>query len=279
MDVLAAAYLRRLGVPDPGRPSATSLRVLQRAHLDRVAYETVGIAVGRPVGIEPVEAATRIVAGWGGYCYHLNGAFAWLLGQLGYAVTRHVGGVQFPGSPAAADGNHLALTVEVSGRRWLVDVGLGNGPAEPIALQESVVRQAGFVYGVRRSDVVAGWRLEQDPRLRAYPGMDFEDRPAVTERFAPMHVRLSSDPSSVFVTWVTVQRRTPAAVRTAKNCLFVQVDGDGEHRRVLDTPALYFRTLRDELAFDPADLLACERSALWERIWGSHQAWVAARGR
>lgn len=279
MDDLAAAYLTRLGVADPGSPSAQNLRALHVAHLDRVAYETVGIALGRPVGIDPVAAVTRIVAGWGGYCYHLNGAFAWLLDHLGYAVTRHVGGVQFPGSAPAVDGNHLALTVDVDGERWLVDVGLGNGPVEPIPLRECDIQQRGFRYSVRRSDIVDGWRFEQDPRLTAYPGMDFEDEAAHTPRFVPMHTRLSTDPASVFVSWVTVQRRTVDAVLTTKNCLSIRVDGEGEQRETLDTPARYWTTVREVLGFDPPDLTAGERDALWRRIWSAHQAWLTARGR
>src|SRR5512144_246573 len=74
VDALVTAYLRQLEVPDPGAPSVEGLRRLHIAHVERIPYETIGIALGRPVGIAPEDSVARIVAGWGGYCYHLNGA-------------------------------------------------------------------------------------------------------------------------------------------------------------------------------------------------------------
>jgi hypothetical protein len=50
--------------------------------------------------------------GRGGYCYHLNGAFALLLASLGYDVRRHLGGVHGPDGPSPESlGNHLVLSV------------------------------------------------------------------------------------------------------------------------------------------------------------------------
>jgi N-hydroxyarylamine O-acetyltransferase len=89
--------------------------------------------------VDPLESAARILRGRGGYCCHLNGAFAELLHALGCRVRRHVGGVQGnPERPAGATGNHLVLRVSglpspdsPDGRR-LVDLGTappGRGPA------------------------------------------------------------------------------------------------------------------------------------------------------
>ena len=56
-------YLDRLGVVRPGRPTVEALFALHRAQLERVAYETIDIVLGRPPGIDPVESIGRIVAG------------------------------------------------------------------------------------------------------------------------------------------------------------------------------------------------------------------------
>ena len=66
------------------------------------SYETMWLHAGEAWGIDPVDSVTRIAQqGRGGYCYHLNGAFAELLRSLGYLVTRHVGGVHGAGGPDA----------------------------------------------------------------------------------------------------------------------------------------------------------------------------------
>src|SRR5215469_6585093 len=95
-----APYLAALGFDDPtslGAPSLDTLRALHGAHVERIAFENIDIQLGRPQGIEPAESIARILAGRGGYCFNLNGAFAELLTALGYAVTVHRG--QINGSP------------------------------------------------------------------------------------------------------------------------------------------------------------------------------------
>jgi N-hydroxyarylamine O-acetyltransferase len=130
---LQAAYLRRLGL-DAVPPSVEALQRLHRRHVERVPYETMWIHLGEAWGIDLDDAVARIAGqGRGGYCFHLNGALSELLRSLGYAVTRHVGGVHGPDGP---DGemmsNHLVLTVSglpashnPSGT-WYVDAGLGD---------------------------------------------------------------------------------------------------------------------------------------------------------
>ncbi|MCY0952697.1 hypothetical protein [Streptomyces sp. H27-S2] len=64
---IPAGYLRRLGVTGHGRPCAEGLFALQRAHLERVAYDNIDIQLGRPPGIDPERSARRVAAGGGGY--------------------------------------------------------------------------------------------------------------------------------------------------------------------------------------------------------------------
>src|SRR3954469_25844344 len=89
-----AAYLDRLGVPDPGEPSLRALRALHRAHVECVPYEVLDVQLGRPTTVDPKESVRRVLGGRGGYCVQLNGAFSELLAALGYDVTWHRAGVQ-----------------------------------------------------------------------------------------------------------------------------------------------------------------------------------------
>jgi len=67
-DVLASAYLERLGVgARPGAVDARTLAELQRAHVAAIPYENLDIVRGAPPGIEPVDCVRRIVRRRGGY--------------------------------------------------------------------------------------------------------------------------------------------------------------------------------------------------------------------
>ena len=297
MDPLATAYLRRLGL-DPAAvtaagPSAAGLRALHRAHVERVPYETIWIALGRGFGLEPRASAERIAGGWGGYCYHLNGAFGWLLTELGYAVTHHRGGVhQSAREPApGATGNHVALTVEVDGQRWLVDVGLGDGLWEPLPLEVGTWRQGSpdrpgafaTEFGLRRSEVElesAGWRLDHDPRVESFAGMDFVDAPSDPGlgEFAAMHEALSTDPTSMFVRWVVVVRRDGHAITRVRNCLLSVVDAGGTRTEVIRDGDRWWRTV-ESLGWCPTDEAGgpteVERRQVWERLEAGQRTWEA----
>ncbi len=82
------AYPVRLAL-DAEPPSVEALARLHRRHAERVPYETLWIHGEERWGIDAHEAAARIAFNQrGGYCYHLNGAFAALLHTLGLAGDR-----------------------------------------------------------------------------------------------------------------------------------------------------------------------------------------------
>ncbi len=227
-----AAYLRRLGVSDPGPPSVADLRALHAAQVERIAYEALDAYLGRVTSIDPHESAARIAAGRGGYCYHLNGAFSLLLRALGYDVTWHRAGVQGrdvvrPPGPVLA--NHLALTVrglpsgECPEGVWLVDAGLGDGLHEPLPLRVGEYVQGPFRFRIGRSQVEpGGWRLEHDPR-GAFVGMDFGMRPAVVTDFLDRHVHLSTSPESGYVRTCMVMRRDADGVDVLTGCVLRRI--------------------------------------------------------
>jgi N-hydroxyarylamine O-acetyltransferase len=193
---LVEGYLRRLGLPQPGPPSAENLRRLHRAHVERIPYEAIEIQLGRPTTVVARDSAARIVDRHrGGYCYHLNGAFSLLLEALGYDVVWHRGGVQnhSDAEPVGATGNHLALTVHSlpddasPTGDWLVDAGLGDALHEPLPLIAGAYRQGPFRYALRPSAAEpGGWRFEHDPR-GSFAGMDFRPQRATTADFEAKH--------------------------------------------------------------------------------------------
>src|SRR5437868_5974035 len=80
------AYLDRLGL-DVEPPSVDALFQVHRAHVERVAYETLWIHLGEGWSVDPADSVERVARGRrGGYCFHLNGAMSELLRGLGYDV-------------------------------------------------------------------------------------------------------------------------------------------------------------------------------------------------
>ncbi|HWS36110.1 MAG TPA: arylamine N-acetyltransferase [Actinoplanes sp.] len=268
------AYLNRLGLPElvGHEPSVEALTALHQAHAERVPYEVMEIQLGRPTTVCPLESVRRIVAGRGGYCFHLNGAFSVLLRESGYQVARHYGGVQgWRDETAGATGGHLALTVSgLPGGDWLVDLGMGDGLHGPLPLVAGEYEQGPFRYGLRPSEAEPdGWRFDHDP-AGSFRGMDFRTGKAVMSDFAAKHTEFSTSETSGFVRTPMAARRdaTGVDVLRARNLRRV---GDGDTITELATAGDYFAALDGifGMTFDEG-----ERAVLWARATGSHDRWL-----
>ncbi|MET9467562.1 arylamine N-acetyltransferase [Streptomyces sp. NPDC006544] len=281
-----SAYLRRLGITEPpGAPSAEGLFALQRAHLERIAYENLDIQLGRPAGIDPELSVRRFAAGRGGYCFHLNGAFAALLGRLGYDVTRHLGGVYKESESASAErgvsGDHLVLTVRVDGAEYYVDAGLGDGPHEPLPLREGSYGQGAFGYSLERPEPAGGedrpaW-VYRHPGSSA-PVVSFRAEPAGTADFEAEHVRLSTSEDSGFVRAFAVLRRDADGIDALRGRVLSRVDPvKGNTERVLDGPEEFYATLEGLFGLELDDLTPADRAALWARVSRAHETWLETR--
>lgn len=279
-DALKARYLRRLGL-EPEPPTAEALQHLHQRHVELVPYETLWIHSGENWGLDPVESAHRIARhGRGGYCYHLNGAFAELLESLGYDVHRHVGAVHGPDGPTDDEaGNHLALTVHRlatdfnrSGA-WYVDVGLGDALHEPMPLTSGDYRHEPFTLQLTRSpDPADGWHLQHDP-LGGFTGMAWTNAEAAWSDFAARHHHLSTSPDSGFVRIGMAQCRDAYGVDVVRGLRVIRVRASGRTTEALTDRAAWFGALHElcGLHFDqtPPEIL----DRLWERTLANHRAW------
>lgn len=278
---LRDAYLDRLHL-DAEPPSADALFRLHRAHAERVPYETLWIHLGDRWGIAARDSAARIARlGRGGYCFHLNGAFAALLDTLGYDVVRHVGGVHGPDGPTGDElANHLVLTVHGVVRSdnpdgtWYVDVGMGDALHEPLPLVAGEYRQGPFVLGLARTDPEDGWHLAHDP-AGACAGMTWRSAPTTMQAFRTRHAWLSTSPDSGFVRLVTVQRRDADGVDILRGLTLRRV-GAGASSRDLESRAELVGVLSDVFGLDVTSVGADALDALWHRSRRAHEAWDAA---
>jgi arylamine N-acetyltransferase len=280
---LQAAYLRRLGLqPEP--PSVDALQRLHRAQVERVPYETVWIHAGESWGIEPEDSVARIaLQGRGGYCFHLNGAFSELLRSLGYAVTRHVGGVHGPAGPDAAMlTNHLVLTVsglptsENPTGTWYVDAGLGDALYEATPLAAGDCTQGPFHMTLEEaSDGVGDWHLTHDPK-GAFAGMSWRSATAGMDDFSERHRWLSTAPESGFVRVATAQRRDATGVDIIRGLVLTRVGDEMSAGETLEKRDDWFGALGDVFGLRFEAMPPDVRDRLWENAVVAHQAWEAA---
>lgn len=285
-------YLARLGIADPGEPSADALAALHRAHVERIAYENIDIQLGRPPSIDPEDSIRRVLAGRGGYCFNLNGALSTLLTALGYRVTRHRGGVHNGIVVPTPDryGNHMAVTVDLDGETWMVDVGLSNAHYEPMRLVEGEHPQGPFVFRLERTTVssaggeaagsggngggVEGWRFVHDLALASgsFAAMDFTLTPADWTQFLPYHTELSTSPTSSFVKTAQVYRRDAQGTDYIVGCVLHRADGrDAPSKRELSSAAEWFEAASDLFGLDLTGVTADDRERLWRRLRAAHE--------
>ena len=125
-------YLARIGLDGTPGPSPEALRVLQRAHLTHVPFDTIERFLTRDEHLDPRSVVDRIVVQKrGGSGSQLNVGFGALLHGLGYLVDLVLARVSE--ARTHFDQSHLALIVACSGRRFLIDVS-GALSDEPLAL-------------------------------------------------------------------------------------------------------------------------------------------------
>ena len=179
----AAAYLARINYDGPLSPTAETLRRLQLAHLMTVPFENLSIHAREPIVLEDEALFEKVVTRRrGGFCYELNGLFAWLLRSLGFRVAMLAAEVRNARGEYGPPFDHMALLVTLD-EPWLVDVGFGDSFLEPLKLEPHTEQvqgrrsyrldphDAGFV--VMRSDADGPWTPQYRFDLTAYEYEDY----------------------------------------------------------------------------------------------------------
>ena len=235
------AYLRRLGFPAPPAADLDGLRRLQRAHLEAVPFENSSVLRGEPIVLEPPRLVRKVVAaGRGGFCFELNGAFAWLLGELGFDVAL-LPGRFWSDTGLGPENEHLALRVTLGGEPWLVDVGAGYSFREPLRLapgDEQADPSGTFRLVIPADDAAAidvEWR-HRDGTWR--PHYRFEDRPVGLDAFAAVCEHLRTSPDSPFTRGWICARALPDGWATLDGDHLVVTNGGERFDERVAGPAL-----------------------------------------
>ncbi|MEU4119947.1 arylamine N-acetyltransferase [Kitasatospora sp. NPDC028055] len=232
-----AAYLERIGVPDPGAPSAAGLARLQEAHLRAVPFENLSVHLGEPIVLDPAALVAKVVdRRRGGFCYELNGAFAELLRSLGYRVSllaaRVFGGEQ-PGPPF----DHLALRVDLD-EPWLADVGFGRFTRLPVRLDGRAEQSDPHGTALLRPYGDDG---DLDVLLDGVPQYRIDRRPYPLADFVPTCWWHATSPKSPFARGTTCSMLAADGGRTTLNgtrLVRTAPDGTRTEEELTDAAAL-----------------------------------------
>lgn len=242
------AYLTRIQYSGPTRPDVQTLHRLQHAHMLTVPFENLDIGLKRPIRLDQGSLWQKIVVRRrGGFCYELNGMFAWLLKQLGYYVTYLNARVFNRQGELGIDFDHLALLVRVPGEstRWLADVGFGDSFNEALNFEERGNQVQGLrAYRVEQTsaDYII-WQKNYDGSWERQYFFDLQPHtfPDDYETGCLYH---QTSPRSSFTRSSIISRATPdGRVSLEESRLILTQDG---HRseRVLNDKNEYHRLLK-----------------------------------
>ena len=129
-----ARYLQRIGFDGSIQHRVATLELLQRAHMTAVPFENLHVFHRRGVRTDAAWSVPKVLDGRGGWCFELNGAFAWLLRQLEFRV-EYLQAQVFDDDELGAPFDHMLLRVEAGGA-FLADVGFGDSFLSPLRFDE-----------------------------------------------------------------------------------------------------------------------------------------------
>lgn len=233
-------YLRRIAYSEAIKPDVQTLRGLHLAHMFHVPFENLDIGLRRPIRLTEEALWDKIVVQKrGGFCYELNGLFAWFLKQLGFDVTYLNAQVYNRQGQLGINFDHLALLVQIPGQfeRWLVDVGFGDSFNEPLNFEERGEQVQGL-RSYRLEQVQGGfvtWQKSYDGTWQRQYFFDLQPHTFPKEYEAGCLYHQTS-PSSSFTRGRIISRATPdGRVSLEDGRLILTTNGQRTERKIKDT--------------------------------------------
>lgn len=256
-------YFERIGFEDEARADLETLKAVHRAHALAIPYENLDVYLERPVDQDITRIFAKIVhEGRGGWCYEMNGLLGWALREMGFEVTRHVGGVFRADQGDAAFGNHLVHTVEMD-ETFIVDVGIGDFIKEPVLLKDGPLTDDAKSY--RLEHLADGsWRFHNVPGAMP-PNFDFFFEPADEARLENTCQSLQSDEGSMFRQNLLCQQMTPTGFKALIGRTWKDTD-KGIDGHIVESEDELVGILVDGLGITPPPL-----DGLWEKVCARHE--------
>jgi N-hydroxyarylamine O-acetyltransferase len=256
-------YLSRIEYEGPVAPDLACLTAIHRQHLLTIPYEDLDVQLRRPLDLDIHSTFEKIVyRRRGGWCYEMNGLLCWVLREIGFEVTRIVGGMSRSSEGDEMMGNHLVLRVGLDAP-MLADTGIGDGILDPIRFE--IGRSAQGDRQFRIEELQDGhWRFQNHEGLSP-DSFDFlPESPADEDRLARTCRNLQDNENSIF----------------RQNLICMQPDGKsgtkmligrvlalpGEEKRLLESANELCGVLEDVFGLRDPDFLG-----LWPQVVARHE--------
>ncbi len=265
-----AAYLARIGYVAEAKPDLATLNGIVCAHVRAIAFENIDVQLGQEMTTNPTAAFAKLVeVRRGGWCYEHNGVLGAALAAIGFDVMRISAAVMRQVRGDESIGSHLCLLVQCEGA-WLVDAGFGSWLGAPVPLEPGTWMQPPLPVSLGTTDD-GMWRLSVSLGASAM-SYDFRAEPADEDQLSALCHWQCSNPASVFVQNLTVQRRDGARYLMLRGKVLSEISAQGEVRRELASDAELVAVLRDVFLLDVPEV-----ASLWPAICARHEALFGAQ--
>lgn len=180
------SYFARIGFRGDPQPDFETLAALHLLHPVAIPFENLSTLLGDRVQLTPDALATKLIGQQrGGYCFEQNSLFRYVLDSIGFNVLPLAARVIWnqdrgPVNPRT----HMALLLEIAGKRYLCDVGFGGATlTAPLAFVPGIEQAtphesfrilaegALFRLEVKQG---AGWRAAYEFDLQPQQSVDYE---------------------------------------------------------------------------------------------------------
>ncbi|MFE5320847.1 arylamine N-acetyltransferase [Paenibacillus sp. NPDC056579] len=252
------AYLNRINYTGTIDLSPETLARLQEQHIKSVPYENLDIWCGVPLSLEITDLYNKIVINRrGGYCFELNALFGWLLRQLGFKVTDLFARFWRDETVLPPKRRHHVLLVDISGKRFLCDVGVGGVvPLRPIQVIEQVAQQQNDEAYQLKRDENYGWMLneQKDDSWRLI--YSFTEEPQLLIDYYAASYWCESAPHSPFKESAIAAIRTEDGRHTLKGIEFRTFTAEGVSTYIPQTEDEFIHALKTYFGISLSNLPA-----------------------
>ena len=237
-------------------PSWQTLHALHEAHLLAVPFENLSIHYGQPIILQEEALFEKIVRKRrGGFCYELNGLFAWLLRQLGFQVTLLSAGVARASGGFGPEFDHLTLLVhQLEGADWLADVGFWDSFLRPLRFEAELEQldADGRGYRLLRDEQGSGevrtnasWIMQQCSGEQWEAQYRFTLQPRELADFTERCHYQQTSPESHFTQHRICSLATPTGRMTLSDLRLITTVHGERQERILQSNGEYQRVLAE----------------------------------